>query len=483
MWDWSVAGKWVSACGKSSGTSSRRRTKFFSSSPRIPMVRSLKSQPPAHAPAMELRKEILDMMDEAEQYREKVLQKIEKTLLQIEQSEQEFVKIKEMRMEDEKNFVLTANRQLDTQFRDDMSGLEQALAELRSKRELAERERAERDLKELQRSNDLASFLKQLEHHRAALENSKPAYHDLLQYTDLLLKLNDSVTDQIKEFHTKLLQQSGDQSPTLCLQAIQHSAMLYELLLHLVIDKQARIASFDKTIVSHTMLLEFCVDTHDPNAHKHQAVIDQINALRSQCLADIDEHETMAAGTKQQARGFLQTMKSFRGDDLATAHQLREKFPEFFQEMAQLQTTPTKLSPTRPPKTAPGSQFVTSLRSPKSRPASATGSPRIPMVRSLKSQPPAHAPATPKETLTLPAVNQKHSPSERVQRAEVLRAQADSLRRELVPEDLPHADTHLPATDQSHIPKHKFDKGKLLSLESPLEFDHHEFFINNPSQW
>ena len=70
--------------------------------------------------------------------------------------------------------------------------------------------------------------------------------------------------------------QRGPDTPTL-LPFPQVAVELYELLNFLAAEKTQRVQSINKTRESRTMLLEFCVDTQDPNAHKHEQILSELN--------------------------------------------------------------------------------------------------------------------------------------------------------------------------------------------------------------
>ena len=78
-----------------------------------------------------------------------------------------------------------------------------------------------------------------------------------------------------------------------------------EVLQSMAEDKARRVRAVDATLRDHTSMLEFCVDTHDPNAHKHKKVLEELQRLRDQLEEDIDANREMEKSVHAQCTNVL----------------------------------------------------------------------------------------------------------------------------------------------------------------------------------
>jgi hypothetical protein len=132
---------------------------------------------------------------------------------------------------------------------------------------------------------------------------------------------------------------------------IEVTVQLYELLQRLEVDQQARIESIDQSIARHTTMLEFCVDTQDPNAHKHQAVLDELEFSREQLVEDIANHSKMEGDLPGKASGIVRQLSRHPHGNVEKQRlaRLRESCPIFFDEsLLHAAMSPSKTVPPPP---------------------------------------------------------------------------------------------------------------------------------------
>ena len=60
-----------------------------------------------------------------------------------------------------------------------------------------------------------------------------------------------------------------------------------------------RLDSIDEALAAENRLLEFCVDTQDPRAHRHQKIIDLLRTVRKTYIEDLKSSAVFETNAKK----------------------------------------------------------------------------------------------------------------------------------------------------------------------------------------
>eukprot|EP01012_Entosiphon_sulcatum_P058644 TRINITY_DN8276_c0_g1_i1.p1 TRINITY_DN8276_c0_g1~~TRINITY_DN8276_c0_g1_i1.p1 ORF type:complete len:713 (-),score=110.88 TRINITY_DN8276_c0_g1_i1:13-2151(-) len=177
--------------------------------------------------------------------------------------------------------------------RERLESLRPGIESLRSQLVALEEEEQGKQMSEASRSVQVSRVQQQYHSHRQLLDCTILHCEHYARCVDTERDVLRGFTSAWHQFNSQIAAFCLTETPRTLSTGVDLAAQLYELLQRLVDDKVERIVSIDSSITNHTMLLEFCVDTHDPNAHKHQTVLSELEAMRQTLVNDIDSHHCL----------------------------------------------------------------------------------------------------------------------------------------------------------------------------------------------
>lgn len=193
---------------------------------------------------------------------------------------------------------------LDLKLEDDKRTIKQQLHDLKAQLDSVEQARSQQDRQQVEACKAASAFLSQLEAHAELLTQCTArveAGKELVEWAQATLT---SLALAMVAFGERSREASPSQA-SLSVDALECGGWLTTALRSAMQDRQARIASVDKTLTRHIQLLEFCVDTHDPNAHKHQSIISGLQGLRAQLAEDVARFDLLHIEVASVSRDLL----------------------------------------------------------------------------------------------------------------------------------------------------------------------------------
>eukprot|EP00667_Euglena_gracilis_P006367 EG_transcript_6419 len=205
----------------------------------------------------------------------------------------------------------------------------------------AERSKALEDLKEPRRP---ATLMDRLRRRRDALQAAGSMYSDVRNATDTAKRVVLDLEVAIRTYVDSRLVEQRQRRPFLVLQALEVGALLNTSVKRVDGAKRERIGAVDATMVHLNLLLEFAVDTQDPNAHRFHAILEQLTEARQQAQEALAENARVFGWMKRVAEPFFRELQALhlRPRDAATLKRLQSLYPVFF---SLLGDTPPGIAP------------------------------------------------------------------------------------------------------------------------------------------
>jgi hypothetical protein len=143
---------------------------------------------------------------------------------------------------------------------------------------------------EIERTAQMQKLRRMLNKHCDVLRYSRTSYTQITEFVTMQRDIMGRLYFDLKEFTERVWIQHVAQKPQLQIATISTGAQLFDWVKKICIEKRQRIQSIERSLESHSMLLEFCVDTADPNAHKHAEILKELYGLREQLFDDIEDN-------------------------------------------------------------------------------------------------------------------------------------------------------------------------------------------------
>jgi hypothetical protein len=112
----------------------------------------------------------------------------------------------------------------------------------------------------------------------------------------------------LNAFRKSVREEGVHQAPVIMAKALQSGAWAVDLIARWMADARDRVMQLDTAISTENMMLDFCVDTHDPRAHKHQEVIDTLTEARQSLTEGIERYVLCQKQTLDQCAALYQKL-------------------------------------------------------------------------------------------------------------------------------------------------------------------------------
>jgi hypothetical protein len=224
---------------------------------------------------------------------------------------------------------------LEAQFKEEQHRLEGVLMHLQGSCSDLQASQELQAMNEQQRKATLTRQLAKAKYDIETLENSLVACNRTMSLIEMQQNFVALTQSALLQYEQKTYIRSSPIIPVINMKAMEVAVELYELLNFLAAEKTQRVQSINKTRESRTMLLEFCVDTQDPNAHKHEQILSELNVMRDHLLQDVDSLGAMILQLASSCSG-MQLTNAERPPDVSCNNTLRclqERAPQFFELM------------------------------------------------------------------------------------------------------------------------------------------------------
>eukprot|EP00667_Euglena_gracilis_P001758 EG_transcript_1758 len=133
---------------------------------------------------------------------------------------------------------------------------------------------------EAARQQELRDVLQAIQERKGRLQRAAQVFVEFAIATQAVHEAWGKVQSSIDQLVLRRWQDSRNRVFAHLLQAVEVGAKLYAVGLRLEENKRRRITEADRTATHLNALLEFAVDTYDPNAHRYQAILDEVLAMR-----------------------------------------------------------------------------------------------------------------------------------------------------------------------------------------------------------
>mmetsp|Transcript_107291 Transcript_107291/g.185118 ORF Transcript_107291/g.185118 Transcript_107291/m.185118 type:complete len:838 (-) Transcript_107291:185-2698(-) len=172
----------------------------------------------------------------------------------------------------------------------------------------------DRQSMEERRCQRMQELLDGLHRRKERLEHSIQQFGYAAEYVEFVLSKAKSVTKAITGYENLIHADSRTLLPICAFPGLEAGVQLATLLKKLAITKSQRVAQCDETIESETVLLEFCVDTQDPGAHKHNTILNRLLHMREQLQEDLESHARLDRSLPEAVTVFYDSLATFRLD-------------------------------------------------------------------------------------------------------------------------------------------------------------------------
>eukprot|EP00668_Euglena_longa_P016058 GGOE01020259.1.p1 GENE.GGOE01020259.1~~GGOE01020259.1.p1 ORF type:complete len:746 (+),score=259.57 GGOE01020259.1:326-2239(+) len=256
-------------------------------------------------------------------------------------------------------------RRLEEEMQLEIARLEKALQDLEQSHKTVKAARQRKQQEEEDRQVSMELQLVKGKEIIGVLRDSVGACSNLVGYIKLQQTFITQCVSSLAGLQAEMSTDGSVQVPVIRARILQVAVELYELLIFLIREKELRVVSMETTMESRTMLLEFCVDTQDPNAHKHEQILTELTVMRDQLKADVEAHQTMITNLISQCRAILEAADADAPDaaydDQVDA--LRARAPQFFNLLEGRVVTKAVVQPYRQTSTrVTTSRYVASKR-------------------------------------------------------------------------------------------------------------------------
>eukprot|EP00997_Jenningsia_sp_PLL12_P001960 NODE_132_length_2422_cov_83.251580_g115_i0.p1 GENE.NODE_132_length_2422_cov_83.251580_g115_i0~~NODE_132_length_2422_cov_83.251580_g115_i0.p1 ORF type:complete len:721 (+),score=279.22 NODE_132_length_2422_cov_83.251580_g115_i0:109-2271(+) len=274
-------------------------------------------------------------------HRDRLQRELEELRVQVRAKEQEI---------NESNEEWRRRRQLSVDKGDDLEKfLEADMSRLNARLELLRAERARALECRSQYEVEQASWDRReqqlqynLQQRRGRLIRASSGAEHLVSYADLVRLLEDEGSHLLVRVVDNLIAEQREQQPGAILEALEAGMMMTTMLCNMQSDKLARIEVITKQIARETTLLEFCIDTHDPNAHKHQEIISHLASVRGELTAEVEAHLASQRMLVSECAVLQQQLTKPTAAQSSTLASLRNRSPSFFQLLSEVAKPPAK---------------------------------------------------------------------------------------------------------------------------------------------
>uniref|UniRef100_A0A7S4CAB3 Uncharacterized protein n=1 Tax=Eutreptiella gymnastica TaxID=73025 RepID=A0A7S4CAB3_9EUGL len=192
-----------------------------------------------------------------------------------------------------------------------------------------------RKQQEMTRCEKVKHALEKWEERRETLINTAQMYAQTVATAQTAFDTIQSFHQSIKKFLDAAQKESRVKAPSLLVQGLEVGAQLDQLLHQVDTNKRDRISSVDKTIGHLNMLLEFTVDTHDPNAHKYQVILDGLVEMRDQLETDLGDNAKIDEWIRREVQAMHRTIsqQNLSPQDAHLVSRARKAYPAFFEAL------------------------------------------------------------------------------------------------------------------------------------------------------